>query len=342
MPLRTIVVLLLRAAFLGRHALILENLALRQQLAVLKRKSPHPRTVEADRRFWVWLRALHDGWRECLLLVQPATVVRWHRQGFRWHWGRACSGHKQGRPSIGWKLFCLIRRLQKENPTWGAPRITSELRLLGHTIGQTTVSRYMKRMRDPRRSQTWTTFLRNHAKIIAACDFFTVPTVTWRNLFVLVVLSHDRRLIRHIAVTARPTGEWTARQIAHAFANGPRPQYLIHDRDPLFRAALRRRLQALAIEDRRTAPRQPWQNGKCERVIGTLRRECTDHLIVLNERHLLHLVREYVEQYYNVARPHLSLERNAPIPRQREATPAMQVKATPVLGGLHHRYERAA
>jgi len=341
MPLRTLLVLLLRAAFLGRQALVLENLALRQQVAVLKRKVPSPRTTPADRRFWVALRALHDGWRDCLHFVRPSTVVRWHRQGFRWHWGLPIRGHKQGRPTIGWKLFHLIRRLQQENPTWGAPRITSELRLLGHEVGQSTVSRYMKRVRDPRRSQTWTTFLKNHAKTIAACDFFTVPTVTWRNLFVLVVLSHDRRLIRHIAVTDRPTGEWTARQIALAFAEGPRPQYLVHDRDPLFRAAFRRQLQALAIEDTRTAPRQPWQNGKCERVISTLRRECTDHLIPFNAGQLQACLREYVA-YYNSARPHLRLERNAPVPRTRERHPAVELHATPVLGGLHHIYRAVA
>jgi len=341
MPIRTLLLLLLRAAFLGRQALVIENLALRQQVAVLKRHVRQPRTTAADRRFWVALRALHDGWKECLHLVSPATVVRWHRQGFRWHWGRPAQGHKQGRPTIGWKLFCLIRRLQKENPTWGAPRITSELRLLGHEIGQMTVSRYMKRGRDPRRSQSWMTFLKNHANTIAACDFFTVPTVTWRNLFVLVVLSHDRRLIRHIAVTARPTGEWTAQQIALAFAEGPRPRYLVHDRDPLFRAALRRKLQDLEIEDTRTAPRQPWQNGKCERVIGTLRRECTDHLIPISAGQLQACLREYVA-YYNAERPHLRLQRNAPIPRQRERKPAAEIRSTPLLGGLHHRYRAVA
>jgi len=209
MRLSTIAVLLLRAAFLGRQALILENLALRQQLAVLKRKRPQPRTTEADRRFWLFLRAVHDGWRDCLHLVSPATVVRWHRQGWRWYWGRRMKRHPPGRPTIGWELFHLIRRLQKENPTWGAPRITSELWLLGHTVGQSTVSRYMRRFRQPRRSQGWTTFIRNTMKVTAACDFFVVPSVTFQRLFVFVVLSHDRRFIRHVAVTSRPTAAWS-------------------------------------------------------------------------------------------------------------------------------------
>jgi len=232
MPLRTILLLLLRAAFLGRDALILENLALRQQLAVLKRKVPKPRTTPADRRFWLFLRAVHEGCRDYLHLVTPATVVRWHRQG--WFWGRRMKRHPLGRPTIGWELFYLIRRLQKENPTWGAPRITSELRLLGHDIGQSTVSRYMKRFRQPRRSQGWTTFVRNHMHVTAACDFFVVPTVAFQRLFVFVVLNHDRRLIRHVAVTRRPTAEWTSRQLVEAFPETP-PTHLLHDNDGSFR-----------------------------------------------------------------------------------------------------------
>ena len=196
----------------------------------------------------------------------------------------------------------------------------------------------MKRVSDPRRSQKpWTTFLRNHLKEIAACDFFTVPTVTWRNRFVLVVLSHDRRLIRHVAVAEKPTVDWTAQQIRMAFTDGPRPQYIIHDRDPMFRAAFRRALEALAIEETRTAARQPWQNGKCERVISTLRRECTDHLIPFNAKQLQACLREYVA-YSKSASPHLRLERNAPVPRAPEGQPAAEIQATPVLGGLNHIY----
>ena len=341
MPIPTILLLLLRAAFLGRHRLALENLALRQQLAVLKRKRPHPRTTDADRCFWLVLRVLHDGWRDWLHLVTPATVVRWHRQGFRWHWGLPIRGHRQGRPAIGWKLFRLLRRLQSENPTWGAPRITSELRMLGYEIGQSTVSRYMTRVRDPRRSQAWTTFLRNHLKEIAACDFFTVPTVTFRNLFVFVVLNHDRRLIRHIAVTSQPGAGWTAMQLIEALRHGPRPRYLVRDRDKLFAGRFAIALKMMGIENRRTAPRQPWQNGKCERVIRTLRRECTDHLIPLSAGQLQAHLREYVA-YYNQQRCHLALARDAPVPRQQERQPADEVHGTPVLGGLHHVYRAVA
>ena len=267
MSLRTIVLLPLRTLFLGRHRLALENLALRQQLAILHRKVPHPRSTEADRRFWLVLRALHDGWRDCLHLVSPATVVRWHRRGWRWYWGRRMKRHPPGRPTIGWTLFHLIRRLQEENPTWGAPRITSELRLLGHTVGQSTVSRYMRRFRQPKRSQGWTTFIRNTMKVTAACDFFVVPTVAFQRLFVFVVLSHDRRLIRHVAVTAKPTAAWTAEQLVEAFPDEPRPTYLVRDRDPLYGVAFLRQLEALGIEDTRVAPRQHWMNAYSERVV---------------------------------------------------------------------------
>jgi transposase InsO family protein len=199
----------------------------------------------------------------------------------------------------------------------------------------------MKETRDPAGAQRWATFLRNHAKGLAACDFFVVPTVFFQRLFVLVVLSHDRRLIRHVAVTAHPTAEWTARQLCEAFPEDE-PTHLIHDNDGAFRGEFRRKIEAMGITDVPITPGHWLQNAYCERVIGTLRRECTDHVIALSEAHLLRAVREYVEQYYNVVRPHLSLERNAPIARQRETTPATRVKVTPVFGGLHHRYERAA
>jgi len=178
-------------------------------------------------------------------------------------------------------------------------------------------------------------------KGLAACDLFVVPTIGFQRLFVLVILRHDRRLIPHIAVTAHPTAAWTARHVLEAFPDAE-PTHLIHDNDGAFRAEFAEMLQAMGVTDVPITPHYWLQNAYCERIIGTLRRECTDHLIVVNERHLAAALREYVEQYYNVARPHLSLERNAPIPRRREATPAVNLKATPVLGGLHHRYERAA
>jgi hypothetical protein len=345
MPLATLLLILVRAQFLGRHRLALENLALRQQLAVLKRKVPHPRPNDRDRRFWLLRRALHDGWKDCLHLVRPDTVVPWHSKGWRWYSRRKSRRRRPGRPAIGWKLARLIRRLSIENPPWGAPRITSELLLLlllGYSVSETTVSRYMARSRRPGRGQSWMTFLRNHLKVTAAPDFFTVPTVLFTHLYVFVVLRHDRRRIRHVAVTAHPTAEWTARQGREAFpGDGSEPRFLLRDRDGIYGDDFSRQVKAMCIEELLTAPRQPWMNCDTERVIGSIRRECTDHLLVLNDRHRLATLLEYVA-CYNADRTHLSLDRNAPIARVPERTPAAEVHGTPVLGGLHHRYRAVA
>jgi putative transposase len=333
---------LLRALLLTRRQLVLENAALRQQLNVLRRQVPRPRLGTGDRVFWLVLRRIFPEWRSVLAIASPKTVLRWHRGGFRllWRWK---SRHKLGRPAIPRKLLCLIWRLQRENPTWGAHRIANELALLGHKVGKSTVGRYMRRKFPTGRGQSWKTFVQNHMNVTAACDFFVVPTLGFRRLFAFVVLSHDRRRIRHIAVTARPSVAWTAAQIRTAFSEpGARPTYLIHDREKTFRCpGFLQALQQLAITDKKTARRQPWMNGYCERVIGTLRRECTDHLIALNERHLERLLRTYAA-YYNASRTHMALERNAPLPRAPARAPAGELLATPVLGGLHHTYAAAA
>jgi len=334
--------IVLRAGLRTRRNLVLENLALRQQLNVARRSVKRPRLTDADRVFWIGLVRVFPGWRECLCLVKPETVLGWHRKGWRAYWRWKSKARKAGRPPIGWRLVRLIHRLSRENPTWGAPRIRSELLLLGHDVGESTVARYMARNRHRGRGQSWMTFLRNHLKVTAACDFFTVPTITFRNLYVLVVLSHDRRLIRHVAVTAHPTAEWTARQILEAFPGGEEPKFLLRDNDAIYGDDFTRLVKAAAIREITTGYRSPWQNPYAERVIGTLRRECTDHLLVLGERHLERALREYVGTFYNLARPHLSLDGNSPLPRTREATPAEVVIATPVLGGLHHTYRRAA
>jgi transposase InsO family protein len=319
---------------------VLENAALRQQLLVLRRRAPRRHFRASEKAFWVALACLLPSWRRVLLIASPASVLRWHKAGFRalWRWK---SRHKLGRPEISRKLYCLIRKLSAENPTWGAHRIADELALLGWKVGKSTVGRYMRRHR-PTNGQSWKTFLRNHLNVTAACDFFVVPSLGFQRLFVLVVLDHGRRVIRHVAVTARPSAAWTGRQLRAAFAEGrPRPQYLVHDREktfccPGFLAAL----ADLAIEDKKSAPRQPWMNIYCERVIGTLRRECTDHVLALSAAHLERLLREYVV-YYNASRTHMALERNAPVPRAPALTPAGELHATPVLGGLHHAYDCA-
>jgi transposase InsO family protein len=333
-----IILQLSRALFRDRSRLALENLALRQQLAILRHKAPRPRLHQADRAFWVSLARVWDQWRSALILVRPETVLRWHRQGFRYFW----RWKSRGRPCASPDLIRLIRRMSQENPLWGAPRIRSELLLLGYNVAEATVAKYMTRRGRRPPSQTWRTFLRNHLRTTAACDFFVVPTATFRLLLCFVILSHDRRRIVHFNVTAHPTAAWTAQQIREAFpGDSTEPRYLLRDRDGAYGDEFRRVVRAIDIREILTAPQSPWQNPYAERVIGSIRRECLDHLIILGERHLRSILSDYVN-YYNVSRPHLSLERNAPIPRSVAPSALGAVVAVPQVGGLHHRYTRAA
>ena len=333
-----IILLLFRALFRDGSQLALENLALRQQLAVLKRSVKRPRLRSRDRLFWACLSQLWTNWRSSLIIVRPETVLRWHRQGFRYFWRWKSSG----RPCVSPELIRLIRRMSQENPLWGAPRIHSELLLLGYEVAEATVAKYMTRRSRRPPSQTWRTFLRNHLRTTVACDFFVVPTATFRLLFCFIVLTHDRRRILHLNVTAHPTAEWTAQQIVEAFpGDGTEPRYLLRDRDAIYGVWFRHRVAGLGIKEILTAPQSPWQNPYAERVIGSIRRECLDHLIILGEQHLRNILMDYAN-YYNVSRPHLSLERNAPIPRSVEPSALGAVVAIPEVGGLHHRYTRAA
>ncbi len=287
--------------------------------------------------FWILMRRMLTEWRDTLHFVTPDTVVRWHRKGFRYYWKRK-SRSTPGRPPISMELILLIRRMSMENVTWGAPKIPSELALLGHNVADSTVAKYMVKVRAPDPSQRWGTFIRNHMDVTAACDFFVVPTATFKVLYVFVVLSHARRRILHVNVTEHPTAAWTARQILEAFPEDV-PRLLLRDRDGIYGWEFDRMMRALRIRQIRSAPRSPWQNAFAERVIGSIRRECTDHMIPFGRRHLLRTLREYVE-YYNTSRPHQSLERNSPMPREVDAVGELCAK--PVLGGLHHRYFRAA
>jgi transposase InsO family protein len=274
-----------------------------------------------------------------LLIVQPETVISWHRQGFRLYW-RWKSRTKQGRPCVDREICDLIRRMSHENPTWGAPRIQSELALLGYTVAESTVARYMTRSPKPP-SQTWRAFLANHMKQTAAIDFFTVPTVTFRVLFCFILLSHDRRRILHFNVTEHPTQEWAAQQIVEAFPYDTAPGFLIRDNDGIYGEFFRERVKNMGIDEVRIAPRSPWQNPYAERVIGSIRRECLDHIIVLNEDHLRRILTEYFA-YHHEARTHLSLDRNSPTLRKVCPPEQGSVVAKSYLGGLHHCYTRAA
>jgi len=329
--------LLVRVLAEDRQRLALENVALRHQLAVLKRSVKRATIQDSERMFWILMTKMLKDWKEAVHFVKPDTVVRWHRNGFRFYWRKKSKG-KPGRPPISMAVIHLIRRMSIENVTWGAPMIVSELALLGHTVAKSTVAKYMVKARKPDPSQRWGTFIRNHMNVTAACDFFVVPTLTFKLLYIFVVLSHDRRRILHVNVTDHPNAGWAARQILEAFP-GDVPRLLLHDRDAIYGWDFDRVVKMLGIRQIRSAPRSPWQNAFVERVIGSIRRECTDHLIPLGRRHLLRSIREYAS-YYNESRPHQSLDRNSPMPREVEAVG--EVCAKPVLGGLHHRYFRAA
>ena len=326
---------------LGAHAdLVLENLALRQQLALLRRRSKGPRLGPLDRLFWIWLSRSWARWRETLHIVRPETVIRWHRQGFRAFWNWKSRRGRGGRPPIDLEIAKLVRTISLANPLWGAPRIHGELLKLGLEVSQRTVGRLMPRRAKPP-SQSWRTFLQNHVADLVSVDFFVVPTVTFRVLFVFVVLLHRRRRVVHVNVTDSPTAAWTAQQIVEAFPHDSAPRYLLRDRDSIYGAEFRQRVDGIGIAEVLTTPRSPWQNPFAERVIGTIRRELLDHVIVLNEGHLRRRLRSYLG-YYHGSRTHLALEKDAPEPRAVEAPEYGQVVALPQVGGLHHRYARRA
>jgi putative transposase len=330
------------AAFRVRASLVAENLVLRQQLAILRRATPRPRLRPMDRAFWVLVSRMWSRWADSLAIVQPATVIGWHRRGFARFWARR--SRPVGRPPLAPELVRLIERMAQENPLWSRRRIASELAKVGHAVDKDTVAKYMPRpARRPRRppSQTWKTFLRNHLAGTIAIDFLTVPTVTFNILYVFFVLSLERRRVLHVNVTAHPYAQWAAQQMVEAVGADVGPGYLIRDRDAIFGVAFDTRVDHLGIEQVKIAPRSPWQNGYAERWVGTLRRELLDHLVVLGERHLLRLVRQHAK-YYNEDRPHMALRRDAPVPRAVEPPSAGKIVGLPRVGGLHHRYSRGA
>src|SRR3954447_14530870 len=319
----------------------LENLALRQQLAALRRSAPKRlKLTPADRIFWVWLRRAWGGWKSALMIVQAETVIAWHRQGFRLFWTWRIQHGKPGRPCVPPEVRDLIRMLSRHNPRWGAPRIHGELRKLGIEITEPTVAQYMVRQRKPP-SQTWRTFLQNHVHSLVSIDFFTVPTIRFQILYVFLVLAHDRRRIVHFGVTAHPTAEWTAHQLREAFPWDSAPRYLLRDRDRIFGHDFIEQVKAMGIKQVLSTPASPWQRAYVERVIGTIRRECLDHMIVFSNRCLYRHLTSFVD-YYHHSRTHLALEKDSPEPRPIQAPDAGRIIAIPEVGGLHHRYERRA
>jgi transposase InsO family protein len=326
---------LFASPFKSKSRLEAENAALRHQLIVLQRRvRGRAQLTNGDRLFLVLLYRWFPSVLKAITIIRPETLVRWHRAGFRryWRWKSRSLG---GRPKIAAELRALIRRMSAENPLWGAPRIHGELLKLGFEVVQSSVTKYMLRCGPP--SQGWCTFLRNHAPDIAAMDLFVVPTIGFDLLYVLVIVRLARRDLVWINVTTNPTAEWIARQITEAFPWNEAPRYLIRDRDCVYGAAVTRRLRAMGIRDKPIASGSPWQNGFAERLIGSIRRECVDHVIVLGEAHLRRILTKYAA-YYNELRTHRSLGKDAPI--HRAIQHVGRIASVSVLGGLHHHYCR--
>jgi transposase InsO family protein len=319
---------------------------MRSQLAfytdsLQQKKQPRPKLTLAFRLLWVLLSKLWNGWRSAAHLMQPETVVKWHRRGFG-QWWRWKSRRKGGRPAINLEMRAVIQQLSRENGLWSAERIHGHLVLLGlNPPCPDTIRKYMIRPTGKApKSQGWLTFLRNHKDVSWGMDFFTVTTVRFQILYVFVILSHSRRQVVHFAVTAHPTTCWVLQQLREALPFGLRPTYLFRDNDQIYQEEVSNFLTGGGIKQVRTAYRSPWQNPFVERFAGTLRRELLDHVIVLHERHLRQLLKEFIEQYYHSARPHQGLGGETPFPNRKPEPVAESSKllSIPVVGGLHHRY----
>jgi transposase InsO family protein len=344
------VIRFLRLCLRPAPVLAAENLFLRKQLALYQERHVKPRRATATTRFALVRLARWFDWRQALAVVQPATFVRWHRQGFRlfWRWKS-----RPGRPRIPRELQTLIHQMARDNPTWGQERIANELLLkLGLRVSPRTVRKYMPKRLDHGRghrvpSQRWRTFVRNHAQAIVACDFCVVVTATFRLLYVFVVMEHATRRILHCHVTASPTAQWTIQQLREAIPADHPYRFLIHDRDSIFSAQLDESIRHLGLTVLQTPPHSPRANALCERLLGTLRRECVDFLIPLTVHHLQGILHEWVT-HYNAGRPHMALGPGIPQPpahlpvalqaHRHQLPPRLQVVAQPILGGLHHAY----
>ena len=330
------VLAVLTSPFKSKSRLEAENAALRHQLAVLRRKlKGRAQLTNSDRWFFVQLYRWFPSILQVFTIIRPETLVRWHRAGFCHYW-RWKSQRQGGRPPIDAELRRLIRQMSRENLLWGAPRIHGELLKLGFELAQSSVAKYMVKRRGPP-SQGWRTFLRNHAPDIAAMDLFVVPTIGFKLLYGFVIIRLDRRDIVWINVTTNPTAEWVARQITEAFPWDGAPRYMIRDRDRIYGAVVTRRLRAMGIRDKPIAPSSPWQNGFAERLIGSIRRECLDHIIVLGEAHLRRILKSYAD-YYNGIRTHRSLNKDTPTGRSIQRNGVITSNA--LLGGLHYQYSR--
>ena len=330
--LRSLIVL-----FRSRQNQAIVELALRRQLAIYAHRHPRPRLSRLDRALWVALSRFWPRWKNALVVVQPETVIRWHREGFRRYW-RSISVPGPGRPPISEDTRKLIVRLATENH-WRARKIQAELSKLGIEVSRMTISRYLpKAQPEPGSRQRWITFLRNHRDVIAGMDFFVVPTVRFQLLYVWFAIDHGRRRILHFNVTANPAARWVIQQLRNAFPDESFHRLLIFDNDSIFTEDVAGSIAGFGIQPRRTGFRSPWQNGTAERFVGTVRRELLDHIVVLSEDQLRRLLREYVA-YYNAERVHTSIA-DAPEERASEAKPSGSARLIRLrrVGGLHGRY----
>jgi len=342
-----LLVLFLRSS----SALRVENLVLRKQLASYIERGVKPRRVDHAARVGLALFSRLFDWRDAMVIVQPSTIVRWHRLGWRIFWRLKC---RVGRPPIPPELRSLIRRMSAENPLWGEERIANELLVkLGIRVSPRTVGKYMPKRPpgQPRGDQRWSTFLKNHATAILACDFFVTVTATFRVLYVFVVIEHGTRRLAHVNVTANPSADWTLQQLRAVVGEQGAHQYLIHDRDKIFAKRVDQSIRALGLEVLRSPVASPKANSICERVIGTIRRACLDWMIPLSEAHLRSILKSWVE-HYNRGRPHSMLGPGVPDPPRGAAVVPKSasrlrlvvgtlVLAKSVSGGLHHEYSLA-
>jgi putative transposase len=326
--------------------LLAENALLRQQLLILRPHAKRPRCTPADRALLVLLASRLRTWRQALLLVQPDTLLRWHRQLFRWYWRRTSRATAPAhRPPLAPETITLIREMATANRLWGAERIRGELLKLDIRVAKSTIQKYLRGVWPPHRSgQRWATFLRNHAHEIWAADFLPVTDLFFRPVYAFVVIALGSRRVVHVGVTRHPTDAWVAQQHREATPFGRRPRDLLRDNDGKYGAAFSRLAAATGIEEVRTAYRAPLENATCERFLGSVRRECLDHVLVLGEAHLRRVLREYA-RYFNRDRPHQGLAQRVPWAPEAGAarpSPGGRVRAIPILGGLHHAYARAA
>src|ERR1035437_9837927 len=322
-----------------KSQLILENVFLHKQLEIYQRTDPKLKTHRTDRMFFSLIMDWLSNWKERMFIVKPDTVIKWHRTAFKFYW-RWKAQHKGGRPKISREVIALIKQMANENSDWGAPRIHGELLKLGFNICESTAQRYMPKKGKRTTGQNWMTFLKNHSQEIISIDFFTVPTINFKLLHVFVVIEHHRRKLIYFNITRNPTAEWCLQQIRNLLMDYDiLPKYLIRDRDMKYGQLLGGKKNKFGVDEIVTAYRSPWQNCYVERVIGSIKRECLDHLIIINENHLRSILTDYIS-YYNKYRTHLGINKDSPEGRPIEI--AGKIDKIPVVNGLHHVYFRQA